>query len=217
MDLEYKQITNSGTTVTIVGRDINRLVDNVLLYRRKNKIGETEYNKVYNEVKGRIAIGQKVSPKITAESVIEAESKKSNKKRKISFHDAMRAAAAIADISKGNIVDQTEIERRASICAGCPLISDVSDCIGCGAGARITKAVLGLQKESGAAFNVPMIQRNGKSGAESLSKMFCHHCGCSCLTLCVCKMEHIRTEGEEKNQSRPDHCWMKRGGVNYID
>jgi hypothetical protein len=218
MQLVFKQITQSGSTIEIVGKDMNNLVDNVLLYRRGKSVGSTEYNTVYNDVRRQVQKKDGPQKRTITEIRQDLEALKQRKsKRKIGFRDAYRASKAIVDIARGNIENQEEIQRRSDICFGCPLISDVSDCMACGAGSRITKEVLSIQKESNTAFQVPVGTREGRTGSESLSKMFCGHCGCACLTLCVSKMKHIRTEDPVKNQSRPDKCWMKRNGVNFKD
>ena len=203
---EYKQVSSSGSSVTIQGETLSFLVDNVIVYRRQKGLSPTGYNIVYNEVRNQLN-RRGSAPKPTVNP-------KNRKERKLSLGDIFHGAKAYVDLGRGKTVSQQELNRRADICFNCPLISETTDCFGCGAGARLARKVASLKNEVGHTFNIPSGSTQTKSNIE-LSKLYCGVCGCSALALSLSKMKHIRTESNELNEQRPDNCWIKRSSINY--
>lgn len=123
----------------------------------------------------------------------------------VSFKDAIHGAGALVKLLQGKSATQEEINRRSGICNGCPLIATVSDCMGCGAGAKISKYVNDLKaKTFGGNYNIP----NG------LSKRYCGVCKCSLAVMLPSTIEAFE-ESEEKQSERPDFCWVKKSSINY--
>lgn len=218
---QFKQIKRNGETVTIHGTDMESLVNNVIVYRKNNGLGNTEYNSAYNEVRRQVsarknAAAFRKSRPITREEV-EKRNMKPKPKKRLSLAEIFHGAKAFVDIKKGNVVRQNEINRRAEICFKCQELSETTDCFGCGAGRRLVKHVQTLKQDTNAAFLIPEGNFKKRSGLEPISKFFCNICGCSAIALCVSMMRNIRDESDALNERRPDHCWMKRTSKNFID
>jgi hypothetical protein len=88
----------------------------------------------------------------------------------------------------GSFVDQAEAERRAQICAGCPMNVVVSGCKGCGGILKWAKEKLG-----------------GKSTSKDGALESCRVCGCFNSVSVWIPLEAQNVEGLEF----PDHCWKK--------
>lgn len=216
--MEFKQIKRNGETVVIKGNDMTSLVDNVIVYRKNNGISNTEYNRVYNEVRrqqNNQNTFRKTRP-ITREEVTLMETAKQKSKKRLSLSDIFHGAKAFIDIGKGNTVKQSEINRRAEICFACQELGETTDCFGCGAGRRLVKHVQSLKNDTDSAFLIPEGQYKNRR-SEPISKFFCNICGCSAIALIVSFMKNIRDESDEINNRRPDNCWMKRNSRNFID
>lgn len=218
-ELTYKQL-NNGKVVTIIGSDLKTLVDNVLVYRRNNNIKPDEYNITFNEVKRQSGRNSALlfRSKSRPIGIIHEELKKAQSGRKsLSLSQVFHGAKAYISISKGDIVRQPEIDRRASICSGCIEISKTSDCYGCGAGKQLAINLSKLKQDTDSAFTVPSVVSPSGRTVDSISKFFCQICGCSLIALIISKMKHIRSEDDQTNSQRPDYCWMKKGGKNFVD
>lgn len=129
------------------------------------------------------------------------------KTKKISFSEALNGAKALLKYSAGNSVSGKEILRRSSICEKCPLLSNVSNCMGCGAASVITKAVNGIRSVKGAEIPIP----------KAVNTKYCGVCQCSIPLMVVTRYEDFRTETTEKNSRRPDNCWLKTTSPNFTD
>lgn len=95
-------------------------------------------------------------------------------------------------------VAQDEAERRANICATCPLNVPVSGCAVC--------------KESIKAYRNKIAKVTPTF--EDCRLKACGVCGCDLKTIVHFPLETLRAKGEH---NFPDWCWQKRGGVNERD
>lgn len=124
----------------------------------------------------------------------------------MNFAEVVTGAKAILDVTKGEVVEQSEITRRASICTSCPLSSTTTDCIACGFGSRLSKFISDLKtKVFESNYKVP----NG------MDRNYCKVCGCSLAMMIPSKMSAFK-ESDQKQAERPDHCWVKKTSINYI-
>lgn len=185
-----------------VGDDVNFIVVNLLKYLRSIKFEKLDYNYWYNVV-SKNAVKDYVSPAGTP-------SQKA-KRNKFSAYiaSAFDAARAILNLSAGNIVSEKETMRRAKICLECPLASDTSDCFGCGGSKKIVNKLLELRHETGIDLEARF------AGFNQILQKFCGFCGCSLSLITATKIAGFARESEEKNNERPDNCWLKRTSTNY--
>lgn len=214
--LRYIQINNTKR-VSILGDSIEELVNNVIVYRKNNKLKPIEYNKVFNQVRRQSKNHQSFRKSRTFKRQEQERQLKPSKKRKLTLGQMFHGARAYIDIGRGNIVSQTEINRRARICANCPKISDTTDCFGCGAGRRLVSQVQKLKQDTKQQFSIPQVIVGHRTSEQPISKYYCSVCSCSCIALNVSQMKHIRSEEDSINKQRPEECWMRKGGKNYIE
>ena len=85
-------------------------------------------------------------------------------------------------------VDQDEAERRAAICAACPMNVEVSGCMGCaGVGAMVK------------------LLRGTRTTREDRKLNYCDVCGCALQVKVHLPLEAVDNSGLEY----PPHCWQK--------
>lgn len=210
-------ITYATNRKTYTGETIDQVVREVLVDNTKNnKLYNhnpypVDYNEVYNMVKTkdrrlRRANGYKEASENSSQRRRENQIARN---QPISFGDAVRGAKAIVKMAKGQVVDGSEILRRANICTGCHLSSKSSGCATCRFGRQVTDVVNVIRSLAGRSISYPNIK------GSKARDMNCGACGCSLMVMLPAQIECF-DESEEKNQSRPDICWAKRGSVNYI-
>lgn len=124
----------------------------------------------------------------------------------IDLQGAYRGALAILNYTAGNAVSEAESLRRASICASCPLSSNIQGCSACGLAGKITKFVNGIKKMTGN-FAIPNYSSN----------KFCGFCGCSIPLMIVTKLSNFKQEPNSQNIHRPDVCWLKKTSINFTN
>ena len=174
---------------------------------KRHRPYSTDYGTLFNQVSQ--AITKAMAPKVQRE-MFHAEQPRPER---VSFKDALNGAKAIVSLAAGNITTDAEMKRRATICGQCPLLTTNTDCAGCKMGQVVTQAanwVRGLAKRN---IIYPTFNNVYGKQAKDLS---CGYCGCSMLTMLPAKMKAFR-ENDEKNQARPDMCWIKRGGQNHVE
>lgn len=125
--------------------------------------------------------------------------------------EAVKASKALFKMNiLGLTVDQQEVKRRGDICRGCDLVMHVSDCGSCG-GAKRKLATL-----AGAVTG--FFQKKLKLGTfkgKTAIKSYCGHCGCSMQALLPVRVQDYKPEAFD--QTRPDYCWLRKDGENFID
>lgn len=127
-------------------------------------------------------------------------------KRELKFHEIISGAKAILKNELGLTASQEEINRRAIICTGCKLVTDVSGCKACGAGKSIAQW---MDKMSGVLSKF----RKAPIIPNSLGDKYCDHCGCSLYIMLPSEMSNFN---EPNNVTRPKHCWANPLSPNYV-
>lgn len=125
---------------------------------------------------------------------------------KISLADAIVGAKAILNYTTGKSTSDSEILRRSSICEKCPLMTDISGCSSCGLSGAIARFTNQVRSHKGSQIPIPA----------SVAKRYCSVCQCALSLMVVTKTEDFYSETPEKNQRRPDNCWLKKTSINYI-
>lgn len=92
-------------------------------------------------------------------------------------------------------VTQSEAERRAAVCSRCYLNVNVQGCSAC---SKAVEEVIGRKKTK----------------LDSALRS-CAVCKCFLRAKVHFPMETLDTQKEKVQQLYPDHCWLKKGGVNY--
>ena len=199
------------------GEDVDGIVRQILSENeKKNKVYKhkpypTDYNSVYNNVVTKLKKmddGYQIEKTRNLNSKIRRE-RQISQQQPVTFSDAVRGANAIIKMAKGQVVNSEEILRRSNICSGCPLSTRSSGCATCRFGRQVANVVNGIRGLAGRSITYPSIK-----GAKARD-MNCGFCGCALIVMLPAKIECFN-EPEEKNQARPDHCWAKNGGTNYI-
>lgn len=114
------------------------------------------------------------------------------------LRDGMKAFFAIAK-SGFNFVEQEEADRRAYICAGCPLNVSVEGCGNCN---KIAGLIVG-----------DVAQRKTPYDNKLRACAVCH---CNCAAAVHFPMAALETtDTPEKQAGYPEFCWRKREGRNY--
>lgn len=122
-----------------------------------------------------------------------------------SFSEVVNGAKAVVNVIKGEVAPQEEISRRAMICTSCPLKKETTDCVACGFGSRLATFINRLKKE---VFTEPYKIPNG------IEREYCSVCSCSLAMMIPSKMSAFN-EDENKQEKRPDYCWVKKTSPNY--
>lgn len=178
------------TGYNVTGITWRQLLDRVAQHRRNNNlpIGEDFGNEIEQAICDRLSIESQLDycdmgariPKSVAWQQIEGFLK--------------FVGAHI--LARGALVTQEEAERRAAICARCPLNMGLHGCAVC----RSTVEV----------FRQTILERSTQQDAVLQA---CGICGCELKT-----MVHVPTEtlnaGGEKDYSINPKCWRLQGGVN---
>lgn len=135
-----------------------------------------------------------------------AQEKKFNKeyKKRLTFKDVVAGAKALLGVGLGNTVEQQEITRRGQICAGCPLAELTTDCYGCGFSRVLSKFINNLKTIIGKEVSLH----------SDIKGSYCSVCGCALSIMIPSKLDAFK-EDQAKQDSRPDYCWLKKGGQNY--
>lgn len=131
----------------------------------------------------------------------------SQNKKRVTLHDAFRAASALVNLGRGKVVTQQEIDRRAKICLTCPLNNKSSDCMQCGGAAKAVGFVAKLRALTEKAFTLP----------KQLETKYCGICGCSLPFMIVTRYQDIKPESAEIQEARPIFCWLKKTSPNFKD
>jgi hypothetical protein len=98
------------------------------------------------------------------------------------------------------LVEQKEADRRAAICVSCPLNVAVSGCASCH---KIASMITGAVAK--------------KRGAHDDHLRACAICRCSLKAMVWFPMEILRSnESADRQALRPDFCWVKENGPQYI-
>lgn len=197
----YKQDYNrDGKIVTrsVIGRTTEGCAEALAAFRLRHHITRSSYNEALADVKN----GGK--PHSIARDHSAA---RTPKKKKLTLSEMLNGAIALVDIIKGDIATDREIQRRAAICAECPMISDTSDsCTGCKQN-KMSKFARDLAVKYGRNFIQPMIiaQHTTPKRTGRISEFYCGFCGCSCLNLILSHSKHFL---KKENSARPANCWV---------
>lgn len=205
--LQYADVIN-GKRVTFYGNSPEELASQVLRIRKKNGV-DSDFNSVYQMIKkstGDVEQVDGVDSKIFKKRVNGQSRNQPTRSRSVSIQDAAKAATALIKIIPGDYVSQEEYQRRAKICATCPLRQRNSDCMGCGGSGRAARMLMSFRSKLGLGYKVD----------EKIARQFCGFCGCSLSLLMLTKIKNYKTEDEETNSSRPSHCWLRRNSQNYV-
>jgi len=127
--------------------------------------------------------------------------------KKIGFNEAMTGALAAIKFTVGKSTSPKEIQRRANICASCPMSSTVGGCYACGMGGRIAKVISSIRAKKGSAIAIPV----------EIKSKYCGFCKCALPLMVVTKLEDFHSENQELNLTRPDICWLKTTSPNFSD
>ena len=118
---------------------------------------------------------------------------------RITWSDVIAGTVAIMKSLTGGFVPQEEADRRARICASCPMNVHVGGCSAC----KAVKYVVGDIAKKTTQYDSKL--RN------------CAICKCHIPSLVHVRMEVLATsDNAEKQEQFPPHCWKKIGGENYI-
>lgn len=127
-------------------------------------------------------------------------------KPKLKFKDVVAGAKALLGLTIGDAVDQTEITRRGRLCAGCPRMTLTTDCYSCGFAGTLNKFVNNLKGLFGKEVSIHSDVKGG----------YCDICSCALAVMIPSKLNKFHEDQDKQNQ-RPDHCWLKRGGTEYVE
>lgn len=127
-------------------------------------------------------------------------------KGRISFKSAVSGAKALLRNFVGDIVDKEEIKRRSSICSACKENIETTDCVACGFGGKLNSYINSLKQSFGG---------NEIKLSQSVKGRYCGVCNCALALMLPSKMDAF-TESDDKQKSRPNHCWVKQTSSNYV-
>ena len=132
-------------------------------------------------------------------------------KNELTFKKMVAGASAIINVTKGSIVTQAEINRRASICQNCksnggPGVVSTGECRPCGFAARLATWINSVKKNFGKSFTIP----------NNFEDKGCGSCLCALAVMLPSKMSAFDYEKDSVN-ARPDHCWVKKTSNNFIE
>lgn len=116
------------------------------------------------------------------------------------------ASALIKNLA-GSGVSSKEMNRRAGICASCPLHGTIGGCSSCGAAGKVAQWNNALRSKLKLSSQIPSEIKSG----------FCGICQCSLSLMVVTKISNFYTESDETNLKRPDSCWLKRTSINFTN
>ena len=203
---------DTGVSV-YTGKDINDIVlqvRNENIEKNRKFPGRNPYPVDYNAIYNTVHKGLENLKKIAHHSKGADRNLQANiLRRHVTFRDAVNAAKSIVSLTAGNIVTTEEMTRRANICAKCPFVNKNAGCSLCKFGAYITSTINAIRRIANHSFTYPIVK--GLAARDSN----CGYCGCSHVMILPAKISCFN-ETDEKNEGRPDICWIKRDGVNYI-
>lgn len=127
------------------------------------------------------------------------------KSERLTIADMIKGSRATIQYATGKAASNPEILRRSRICEACELKATVSDCMSCGASGKISNLVNTIRSARGQEVQIP----------KTISDKFCGVCKCSLATLVVTKFKDLATESEQKQNDRPDYCWLKKTSTNF--
>lgn len=138
-------------------------------------------------------------------SAVKYETQKIEKRKGLKISSIWSAGIALFNQASGETVDQEENDRRSKICKGCPFKEEVSNCIACGGGNKLTNLVNNFRNKFKVALRID----------RDIKNKYCKACGCSLTLLCLTKSSSLPIETAEENRARPARCWMRKGSPNY--
>jgi hypothetical protein len=130
------------------------------------------------------------------------------RRKKVSWKDGLTGANALIMNTSGFGVSQLELNRRAGICSNCPMISEFTDCMACGAAAKINNAVEKMKS---------MLKMGGKIYPNGLKDKSCGHCGCALSVMMATKTSNFSVSHEGVSETRPKECWLNPKSNNFIE
>lgn len=125
------------------------------------------------------------------------------KAEKVTIASSINGAKALLKYAMGKAVSNQEILRRSNVCATCPKVSNVSDCMGCGGSGKITSLINTIRRQKGKEVAIP----------DKVKRKFCGVCQCSIPLLVVTRFEDFSKD----EHIRPDHCWMNPSSHNFTN
>jgi hypothetical protein len=149
--------------------------------------------------------------KPTATTVLSDFLKRKNakpRKKSVSFKEGLVGAQALVKNLAGFGVEQSELNRRAAVCSGCPMVSDFTDCKACGAAAKINNKVESMRQ---------MLSMGGKVYPNGLKDKSCKHCGCALSVMMATKMSNFLEREEGISITRPKNCWLNPTSPNFVN
>jgi hypothetical protein len=124
--------------------------------------------------------------------------------KRLTFKDVVNGAKALLNTSLGNTVDQEEITRRGRICASCPRKQLTTDCYGCGFSRVLSKFIGNLKNIFGKEVSLH----------SDVKGSYCDVCGCALSIMIPSKLDAFN-ETQDKQDARPEYCWLKKNSPNY--
>lgn len=173
------------------------------------KIGETSttitgisFSQVFRKAKNHLSkINVNLSDDDLRKAIHDQNRPDPVQSEKVTIASSIKGAKALLNYAMGKAVSNQEILRRANICATCPKVSNVSDCMGCGGSGRITSLINTIRRQKGSEVAIP----------NNIKRKFCGVCQCSIPLLIVTKFEDFSKD----EHVRPDHCWMNPSSKNF--
>lgn len=187
--MEFKVVLQSKT-LKFSGRTHSEILNRLMVWIKANK--ETQNDPAYWMARIKNQASQVLSDEL-------------RKKRKVKLAEAWSAGLALLRQASGMTVDQEEHNRRAAICAKCPMRGEISTCLGCGGASKLARLVNGLSK---------LVTQPVKIDSR-MKHHYCNVCGCSLALLTITNSNYLPSESSETNVARPIQCWMRRMGPNF--
>ena len=119
----------------------------------------------------------------------------------------VRGASALLKTLSGVSVSDKEIVRRSNICKNCPLIDEIGGCNSCGTAGKITRWANSLRAKRKLQIEIP----------DEIKRQYCGFCQCALALMVITPHREFENEREEKNQTRPDNCWLKKTSINFTN
>lgn len=189
-DYKYRFYFNGDT---YVGNSVDDIASKISK-DANNDISFTQAVSIVN--KGLIPVSKTFFDK--SESVINAVKESYKGKTNLTVDQMTHGATAVLKQAMGDVVQQSEVRRRADICFNCPKRTSASFCKACGQASKITRLVNKVKGLFGKGVKIP----------SGLDQDYCTVCGCSLAMLLAAPLKQI-DEATKKDESRPFFCWMK--------
>jgi hypothetical protein len=140
---------------------------------------------------------------------IDRQSKALEKKQRLTLSEVYGGAKALVKYLAGKSVSPAEIQRRVAICSGsgdpCPMLTEASGCASCGMAGKATLVANGIRAHKNAQIKIP----------SEVHRKYCDFCKCSIPLIVVTPLDEFHKEGDAKNSTRPDRCWLKATSPNF--